>query len=99
MPAGPFVVGIVHAVATPEAHSGDRECEFVAAPRYPGDVEDLLLRVEGRWRERGTLVIAAARVDQGIMPLTTTTAPEIARPMGVAEFVVLCSPQDSRPAG
>ena len=34
-----------------------------------------------------------------IMPLTTTTAPEIAKPTGVAEFVVLCSPQDSRPAG
>ena len=29
-------MGSVHAVATPEAHSGDIECVFVALPRYPG---------------------------------------------------------------
>ena len=34
-------------------------------PTVSGHVEDLLFRIEGRWRERGTLVIAAARVDQG----------------------------------
>lgn len=33
-------MGSVHAVATPDAHRGDIECVFVAAPRYPGERAD-----------------------------------------------------------